>query len=140
LAARQFDRAADGYRAYVGQRPTDAAATLNLGIALAESGRAREAASAFERARELDPHDPRPVKNLASLALNANDVANGVRFASEAVRVAPNDPQAHDLLGRGLATTGDLRGAIAQFERAIALEPTFTQARNDLELVRRALR
>src|SRR5581483_6526330 len=83
LAARQFDRAADAYRAYVALRPDDAAATLNLGTALAEAGRARDAAAAFERARDLNPSDPRPAKNLASLALNANDVANAIRFASE---------------------------------------------------------
>ncbi|HYM23301.1 MAG TPA: tetratricopeptide repeat protein, partial [Vicinamibacterales bacterium] len=73
LAARQSDRAADGYRAYLALRPDDAAATLNLGIALAESGRVREAATAFERARDLNPGDARASKNLASLALNAND-------------------------------------------------------------------
>ncbi len=140
LAGRQFDEAADAYRAYVALRPSDAAATLNLGTALAEAGRTADAAAAFARARDLNPSDPRPVKNLASLALNANDVANGMRFASEAVRVAPNDAQAHDLLGRSLATKGDLRAAAAQFEQALALDPTFDQARSDLELVRKALR
>ena len=140
LAARQYDRAADAYRAYLGLRPDDAVATLNLGTALAESGHAREAAAAFGRAHDLNPSDPRASKNLASLALNANDVANGIRFASEAVRVAPRDAQAHDLLGRGLATKGDLRGAIAEFEQAIALDPSFEQARSDLETVRKAMR
>jgi tetratricopeptide (TPR) repeat protein len=140
LAAGQFDRAADGYRAYVSVRPADATATLNLGTALAESGRVREAASAFERARDLMPRDPRPYKNLASLALNANDVANGLRFASTAVDMAPADAQAHDLLGRALASKGDLRRAMTEFEQAISLNPTFTQARNDLEIVRRAMR
>jgi hypothetical protein len=33
-----------------------------------------------------------------------------------------------------------LAEAVAEFERAIALEPTFTQARDDLEIVRRATR
>jgi len=140
LAAGQFERAADGYRAYVALRPADATATLNLGTALAESGRVREAAAAFERARDLDPRDPRAYNNLASLALNADDAATGIRFASEAVGVAPRDPHAHDLLGRGLAAKGDLRRAAAEFEQAISLDPTFTQARSDLELVRRAAR
>jgi len=140
LAAGQFDRAADGYRAYVALRPTDATATLNLGTALAESGRVREAASAFERARDLMPRDPRPYKNLASLALNANEIASGLRFASNAVDVAPADAQAHDLLGRALASKGDLRQAVTEFEQAISLDPGFTQARNDLDIVRRAMR
>jgi len=140
LAARQPGRAADAYRAYLALRPADLAATLNLGIALADSGRVREAAAAFERARDLDTRDPRAYKNLASLALNANDVDNGIRFASAAVGVAPRDAPAHDLLGRGLASKGDLRAAQAQFEQAIALDPTFVQARSDLDTVRRAMR
>ena len=140
LAARQFDRAADGYRAYLGARPADAAATLNLGIALAESGRVQEAASVLQRASELMPRDPRPYKNLASLALNANDTTNGQRFASEAVRVAPDDAQAHDLLGRALAERGQLREAIGHFERALALDPHFEQARQDLKTATSVLR
>jgi tetratricopeptide (TPR) repeat protein len=140
LAAGQLDRAIDGYRAYLAQRPGDLSATLNLGNALAESGRVREAAAAFERARDVAPNDPRASKNLASLALNGNDIASGIRFASDALRVAPGDAQAHDLLGRGLAGRGDLRQAIAEFERAVALDPTFTQAQQDLELVKKAAR
>lgn len=140
LAGRQFERAADMYRAYLAQRPGDAAATLNLGTALAESGRGREAAAAFERASELTPHDPRPYKNLASLSLNGNDAAGGIRFAKQAVDVAPADAQAHDLLGRALASQGNLREAASEFERAISIDASFAQARTDLELVRRAMR
>jgi len=140
LAARQFDQAAAGYQAYLAHRPTDLAATLNLGIALAESGRVREAAAAFVRARDLDSRDPRPYKDLASLALNANDVPNGVRFASQAVAVAPHDAQAHDLLARGLAANGELRRAVAELEQAIAIDPAFAQARSDLDVLRRAMR
>ena len=140
LAAHQFDQAAGGYRVYLEHRPGDVAATLNLGIALATSGHTRDAQAAFEHARDLDPRDPRADKNLAALTLNADDVANGIRFASDAVRIAPRDAQAHDLLGRALAARGDLAEAVAEFERAIALEPTFTQARDDLEIVRRARR
>ncbi len=140
LGVQQFEPAAGAYQAYLQQRPGDVAATLNLGIALASSGHAREARTAFERARDLNPSDPRAHKDLAALALNADDVASGIRFASDAVRIAPRDAQAHDLLGRGLAAHGDLREAVAEFERALVLEPTFAQARSDLEVVRRSIR
>jgi Flp pilus assembly protein TadD len=140
LAAQQFEQAAGAYHVYLEHRPGDVAATLNLGIALATLGHARDATAAFERARNLDPRDPRADKNLAALALNGDDVASGIRFASDAVHIAPRDAQAHDLLGRGLAARGDLGDAAAEFERALAIEPTFAQARSDLEIVRRARR
>jgi tetratricopeptide (TPR) repeat protein len=140
LAAGQFGRAIEGYRTYLGQRPGDLGATLSLGSALAQSGRGRDAAATFERARDLAPQDPRAYKNLASLALNANDVPSATRFASDAVRVAPRDAQAHDVLGRCLAGDGNLVQAVAEFERAIALDPTFSQAQQDLETVKRAMR
>ena len=140
LAARQFDQAATGYQTYLAHRPGDVAATLNLGIALTESGRIREAAAAFARARDLDPRDPRPYKDLASLALNVNDVDNGIRFATQAVGVAPHDAEAHDLLGRGFAAKGELRRAAAEIEQAMAIDPAFAQARSDLEQLRRAMR
>jgi Flp pilus assembly protein TadD len=140
LAARQSDRAADGYRAYLALRPDDAAATLNLGIALAESGRVREATAVFERAHDLNPGDPRVSKNLASLALNANDIDSAGRAASEAVRLAPADPEAHDLLGRALAGRAQLDAARLEFERALALNPNYAQARDDLQTLARAFR
>jgi protein O-mannosyl-transferase len=140
LAARQFDQSAGCYSAFLARRPDDAAATLNFGISLATMGHTREAKTAFERARDLDPGDRRAYKNLAALALNANDVQAGIGFASDAVRVAPTDAEAHDLLGRGFAAAGELRKASEEFERAIALNPTFAQARQDLETIRKAIR
>ncbi|HYM22190.1 MAG TPA: tetratricopeptide repeat protein, partial [Vicinamibacterales bacterium] len=62
------------------------------------------------------------------------------RAAVEAVRVAPSDPEAHDLLGRALAGRAQVDAARREFERALALNPNYAQARDDLQTLAHALR
>jgi tetratricopeptide (TPR) repeat protein len=61
----RFDEAAALYRAFLGVRTRDVGATINLGVALAQSGRPREAADAFKRAIQLDPSNAMARRNLA---------------------------------------------------------------------------
>jgi hypothetical protein len=49
-----------------------------------------------------------------------------------------DDAVAHDLLGRTLASEGNLGEAEKEFERALKVDPTMQQAREDLQMVRRA--
>ena len=61
----RFDEAAGLYRAFLAVRTGDVGATINLGVALAQSGRPREAADAFKRAIQLDPSNAMARRNLA---------------------------------------------------------------------------
>jgi tetratricopeptide (TPR) repeat protein len=140
LAAGEFDGAIANLQIYLARRPGDVAAAVNYGIALASSGRPREAMAAFQRARDIDPRDPRPHKNIAALALNSNDLQTAGLAAEDAVKAAPSDAEAYDLLGRALAEAGRIADARAAFERALVLDANNAQARADLELLKKVSR
>ncbi|NDR55840.1 hypothetical protein FPS10_05285 [Pseudoruegeria sp. M32A2M] len=59
-----------------------------------------------------------------------NTVARAVQHAERAVALSPDLPFAHFALGRLLSRSfvADLAGASAEFERAIALDPNYTDA------------
>ena len=65
FAQQHFDEAIGLYRTFLEMRPRDVGATINLGVALAQSGRPREAADIFRRALQLDPSSAMAQRNLA---------------------------------------------------------------------------
>jgi adenylate cyclase len=54
---------------------------------------------------------------------------NALRWAEKAVQLDPNLPEAHAQLGYALGYMGKPDAAVAEFERAIALNPNFTDWR-----------
>jgi adenylate cyclase len=54
---------------------------------------------------------------------------NALRWAEKAVQLDPNLPEAHAQLGYALGYMGKPEAAVAEFERAIAINPNFTDWR-----------
>jgi Flp pilus assembly protein TadD len=52
--------------------------------------------------------------------------------AEAALALDPRDAPSHNILGAALATQGRLEQAIVHFRQAIALDSTYTEARNNL--------
>jgi tetratricopeptide (TPR) repeat protein len=138
FAQQKLEESIAIYTSFLASRPNDVGALINLGVANASLGRARDARAAFERGLAVNPKDVRIHRNLAALALNVGDVEGGRQSAARAVESAPNDAESHDLLGRALAMSGRSAEAKTEFERALTLDPSFDQARNDLEILKRS--
>jgi TolB-like protein/alkanesulfonate monooxygenase SsuD/methylene tetrahydromethanopterin reductase-like flavin-dependent oxidoreductase (luciferase family) len=110
-------------------------ALLNRGIS---PENATTALGLFERALALDPTNVEALvgKGLvdvnAAVASSSDDraarFAAAEKAASEALSAAPDHPQAHLCLGMVLAFTNRAAQAIAEFERALALDRNLTGA------------
>jgi tetratricopeptide (TPR) repeat protein len=74
--------------------PDKARPSLNLGTALIEAGRFREAESPIRRAASLDPGSSWPHVQLAGVLLRLGRAAEAEPELREALRIAPNDPEA----------------------------------------------
>jgi hypothetical protein len=68
------------YRRVLDQDPTVSSAWLNLGNLLSGQLQWADALAAYEKARTLAPHDPRPLINLAHTKLLLGDYAEGWRL------------------------------------------------------------
>ena len=65
---QQWPQAIDVLRAYLGTRPRDAQARVNLGVALVATAKLDEAVIEFRQAAQIDPSDPN-ARRLLDLAL-----------------------------------------------------------------------
>lgn len=125
-------RAALHYREYLRQRPGDADALLHLGIALATSGKLDEATEVLRSAVEAGP-DHGPARLALARALFGNrDLPGAAVHVAQAVRLLPDDPGAHDFLGRVRAAQGRFGEALTAFRRALEIDPSHAEAREHL--------
>ena len=94
----QFEAAAEDFRAALAIDPTAAEAHNNLGMALLELKRAKDAAAAFERAVAVEPQRGMFQSNLARALVAAGRADEAVAPCREAIRLDPDDQDARSLL------------------------------------------
>jgi tetratricopeptide (TPR) repeat protein len=117
------------YREYVQHRPDDPDALMHLGIALVGSGHVHEAMPVFRAAVDAGPRHGAARLTLAKALFGSRDVAGARMHAEHAARLLPDDPGAHDFLGRVLAAQGRFDDARQHFHRALAIDPSHAEAR-----------
>ena len=88
-----------------------------LGLALAHTGRAADAARAFETGRRLAPRDARFPEELAGLAFEEKNYPRAARLLRRAVKLAPKDEYANNFLATVYYLEGNLEGAIQCWNR-----------------------
>jgi tetratricopeptide (TPR) repeat protein len=134
---RSFQEAAAAYKEYLDARPDNPTAAMRRGIALLGIENADEALTEFRRAATLDPRNARAQWYLTIILLSRHEVAAAAEHAVKFSALAPDDPEAHDLLGRVWASQGKLDAAKAQFEKSLQLDPGYEDAREHLKAIGR---
>ena len=136
-AEGRFAEAAMAYRRYAALRPADPTPFTQLGVMAIADNKPEEALVAFRRAVEVAPTSWQAQRNLANLLFDSHDAAAAATHAREAARLKPDDAAAHDLLGRSLGALGRLDEAAAEIGRALQLDPSDSQAREDAKEIAR---
>jgi tetratricopeptide (TPR) repeat protein len=106
-----------------------------LSLAYAQGGHTTQALVAVGRARPRIAGDVATLVLLGRTMLTLDSTASADRFFSEALRLAPDDPESTTRLGMAKAVAGKRSEAIALFRRALRLQPDFRPARDALEKV-----
>jgi tetratricopeptide (TPR) repeat protein len=112
--------------------PDDAVSHNNLGNALAQSGRADEAASSYRRALALMPDFAEAHNNLGNVLLDQGRLDDALASYRRAICIKPDYPEGHDNLGKALLRHGQPQDAAASFQHALALKPEYAGAHNNL--------
>jgi tetratricopeptide (TPR) repeat protein len=135
-----YDHAIIHYRQYLAQRPNNATALANLGVALIKSGSQTEGIGLLERALKLDPRNGKIRTDLVLALLTLGYPGKAAAHAAEAVRMAPGDPGAHYLLGIADVQDGRLDDGVREFELSLQIDPGFRPAREALQSLGRGWR
>jgi putative PEP-CTERM system TPR-repeat lipoprotein len=97
--------------------PNDTPVELALANVYLTSGDKLAAKAIYERVEQREPNNVLALNNLAWIYFTEND-SRAEAISRRASRLAPNSPQIADTFGWILLSTGDIREAIQQLERA----------------------
>ena len=128
------------YRKLLELEPNNPVTYTSLGNALLEVGDRTAAFTAYQRVLEIDPNYTYAYNNMGKVLEDEGKL----REALDIYRQALHQPEqlgkpasAHTLAynnaGVVLAKLGKLKEAIIEFQQAIELDPTYTEARNNLQ-------
>ncbi|HXS75882.1 MAG TPA: tetratricopeptide repeat protein [Terracidiphilus sp.] len=126
-------------RAYIKNHADSADAHFLLGYVLFRERKPRESLEEFTAGAKFRRPSPDELKIVASDYILLDDFVDADKWFTEVVTESPNDADAHYLLGRTKFNENDYHGAIASFERAIALHPKYVEAENNIGLAWREL-
>lgn len=101
----------------------DAYRANNLGVALLEQFKHKEAADSFRRALQLDPSLALARINLGIALFNVPDLPAAQKELQAAVAAAPTAPQPHYVLGLAAKTQNRTEEAIAEFQKVLQIDP-----------------
>jgi len=119
--AGDLDRAIDEYHAAAATGVQDPRVHLNLGNALARTGRVDEARREYRAALRIAPDFAPAVRsNLGILAAQSGDWDEAIRQFEECLRLQPSHPQALLGLANSALSAGRFDEAVVAFRRALA--------------------
>ncbi len=109
----------------------------NLGSALSRSGLHDEAGAHFEKALQIIPahYDSLLYDTLLNMGITRfyqNRLPEAIEYCQSALRVRPDAPKAHDLLGMALAMQGHGEAALDEMRHAAELAPNDADIQKDL--------
>lgn len=101
----------------------DAYRENNLGVALLEQYKYREAIESFTRALKLDPKLLIARTNLSIALFNVPDLAAAQREAEKAATASSKSPQPQYILGLIAKSQNRIPDAVAAFQRVLSIDP-----------------
>ncbi|MBI5279973.1 MAG: tetratricopeptide repeat protein [Burkholderiales bacterium] len=129
------DEAQAGFKWVLGEDPGYVEAHYGLSLMLFEQGQPDAALRHAQFAANAQTQDPRYFAQLGlcHVQLGNYPIAEGMLRA--ALRALPDDKTCWNNLGIVHAAKGDGRAALEAFEKALAIDPHFENARRNLELL-----
>jgi protein O-mannosyl-transferase len=112
----------------VAQRPDNARARSNLGMALVMAGRLPEAMAQCEPALRANPNNPEAQYDVGFILQRMGRTQEAIGYYEQALRLKPGLADAHYNLGVALEKQGRDPEAIEHYEQALQSYPDYTEA------------
>jgi Flp pilus assembly protein TadD len=107
----------------------------NLGAALFDQGRYKEAGAQFAEAIRLDSNYAGAHNNLGAVLKRQGRLEEAIAQFAETIRLTPDDALAHNNLGMALDAQGRHEEAMAEYAEALRIKPGLADVHNALGAV-----
>ena len=131
VQSRETERGAALIERAIGVSPDDAAAHVNLAMALTALGRFEAATRSCDAALALDPGSAGAHSNRGNALMAMGRVHDALACYDRVIALTPDYPEGHYNRANALRDLRRLGAALASYERAIALKPTYIEALNN---------
>ena len=119
----------------IAHNPTARNAHYNLGSALSELGRLKEAEAHLHQALRLSPHHASVLQNLASVQVRRHRNETALDTYRQLIEITPRNAAAYSGQAIALHYLGRHEEALKSIDRALALDPNFEQAKVNRRLM-----
>jgi putative PEP-CTERM system TPR-repeat lipoprotein len=126
------DQAEKRFKEALRLKPGEPAALVALAQASLAKGNRDQAVKWLETARKDNPLAVEPRVLLAQYYLSQRDLVRAESLAGEAIRLAPDNAAALNVLGVTLASAGRTRDSVETLNRAVAANPNSARAHSSL--------
>ncbi len=107
----------------------------NLGTALAQQGKTREAMAHYAQALQIKPSYVEAHYNLGKFLAEQGKIQEAITHYTQALRMKPDFDAAHNNLGNLLARQGKIREAADHYIQALRSNPNYAQAHYNLAVL-----
>ncbi|MFN4274854.1 MAG: tetratricopeptide repeat protein [Ferrovibrio sp.] len=128
----QADKAIQLLSDLIARHPKDAAAIRLLSAIWREAGQPERSEALLDAVMPGLAEDAALLLEKAQCRIDRQDVPGAIPLLQRAVALAPENPDAHTLLGIALRRTGDRASARDAFNKAVSLNPQDANALNGL--------
>lgn len=104
----------------------------NLGAALDEQGKTKEAIAHYTKALEINPNYWMAHNNLGTALAGQGKNKGAIAHYTKALEINPNYSGIHNNFGTFLAQQGRIDEALTHFSRALQIRPDFAEVYNNL--------
>jgi tetratricopeptide (TPR) repeat protein len=111
----------------------------NLAYVLSSQNRIEEAVSQYKKALRIDPEYSKAHYNLGNILLSQGKIKEAVTHYAKTIKFKPDDVKAYNKIGIILFKQGKFKKAGAFFSKALQLDPCFSEARTNLDIVRKRM-
>ena len=132
FGAEDYNQAATQFDAAIRLAPGMADAYWYLGMCYAKMGMARRAEETYKSGLAVAPGHMRLHEALGLLSYDLNDYPQARRELSQAAALGSAHPQVFTYLGNLAMFDGDCPSALANYRRALSIDPGFLPAREGL--------
>jgi len=128
--------ALEAYSEAVRLQPGNLVALRNLSVLQRATGDIPGAIATLKRVSRVEPRDVHSRQQLVRLLFGSRDYADAETELRSLLTITPEDPAAYNMLGLALVSQNRHIPARAAFEQALAIDPSFAPARENLARLR----